>query len=60
MLHHRVFIETKLAKRKAENAFRELKQQGVSTPCLVDFCSNDYLGFAKETAIHLKQGDMYP
>lgn len=60
MLHHKVFIENKLAKRKAENAFRELKQQGVSTPCLVDFCSNDYLGFAKETAIHLRQGDMYP
>jgi 8-amino-7-oxononanoate synthase len=49
---HLQHIQQKLDKRKQENAFRELKQQGVSTPCLIDFCSNDYLGFAKEVAIH--------
>jgi len=67
-LQHPIFIEKKLTKRKAENAFRELPRQGDMSPCygtsmfpcLVDFCSNDYLGFAKETAIHLRQGDMSP
>ncbi|PKP45304.1 MAG: 8-amino-7-oxononanoate synthase [Bacteroidetes bacterium HGW-Bacteroidetes-12] len=55
------YINKKLSKRKQENAFRELKQQGVETPCLVDFCSNDYLGFAKEKTIHhYQQGDMSP
>lgn len=52
MQNHHKYIQQKLDKRKQENAFRELSQQGVSTPCLVDFCSNDYLGFAKEKSIH--------
>ena len=43
MESHFKHIETKLTKRKSENAFRELKV----TENLVDFCSNDYLGFAK-------------
>lgn len=42
------YIKDKLSKRKQENAFRELK----NNQHLVDFCSNDYLGFAKEIAIH--------
>ena len=42
------YINEKLSKRKEENAFRELK----NNQHLIDFCSNDYLGFAKETAIH--------
>ncbi|HRN41367.1 MAG TPA: 8-amino-7-oxononanoate synthase [Vicingus sp.] len=42
------YIKDKLEKRKQENAFRELKDNNH----LIDFCSNDYLGFAKETAIH--------
>lgn len=46
------YIQQKLDKRKQENAFRELKDNNH----LVDFCSNDYLGFAKETAIHIQQG----
>lgn len=41
-------IKEKLAQRKQENAFRELKYSNH----LVDFCSNDYLGFAKEITIH--------
>lgn len=41
-------IQQQLDKRKKENAFRELK----TNQQLVDFCSNDYLGFAKESAIH--------
>ncbi len=42
------YIKDKLSERKQENAFRELKVNNH----LIDFCSNDYLGFAKETAIH--------
>ena len=45
---HNQHIQQQLDKRKQENAFRELK----SNQQLVDFCSNDYLGFAKEPAIH--------
>jgi 8-amino-7-oxononanoate synthase len=41
-------IQQKLAKRKAENALRELKVNNH----LIDFCSNDYLGFASEKSIH--------
>lgn len=42
-------INEKLNQRKQENAFRELK----TNQHLVDFCSNDYLGLAKEPIIHL-------
>ncbi len=42
------YIQQKLDKRKAENAFRELKVENG----LIDFCSNDYLGFASEKEIH--------
>lgn len=49
MKSHLKHIEQKLAKRKAENAFRELKINND----LIDFCSNDYLGFASEKEIHI-------
>lgn len=42
------YIKQKLAERKAENTLRTLK---INTD-LIDFCSNDYLGLAKEKAIH--------
>lgn len=42
-------IQQQLKKRKEENAFRELKTNND----LIDFCSNDYLGFASEKSIHL-------
>ncbi|MGE0560828.1 MAG: aminotransferase class I/II-fold pyridoxal phosphate-dependent enzyme [Flavobacteriales bacterium] len=42
------YIKDKLSKRKQENALRELKNNNH----LIDFCSNDYLGFSKEIAIH--------
>lgn len=48
------YIQQKLDKRKEENAFRELK----INPHLVDFCSNDYLGFAKESAIHHAENNL--
>lgn len=48
MKSHLKNIEQKLSKRKAENALRELKRNND----LVDFCSNDYLGFASEKEIH--------
>ncbi len=49
MKSHLSHIEQKLSKRKAENAFRELKVNDD----LIDFCSNDYLGFASEKEIHI-------
>lgn len=48
MKSHIENIENKLSKRKSENAFRELK----TSKGLIDFCSNDYLGFASEKFIH--------
>jgi 8-amino-7-oxononanoate synthase len=48
MKPHYKNIEQKLSDRKSENALRELKVN----KNLVDFCSNDYLGFASETEIH--------
>ncbi len=50
---HLQHIQQKLNKRKKENAFRELK----TNQQLVDFCSNDYLGFAKEAYIHQTHHD---
>ncbi len=49
MKSHYNKIEKKLSDRKSENALRELKINGN----LVDFCSNDYLGFASESEIHI-------
>jgi len=37
-------LQKKLDKRKDEGSFRALK---ISDPTLVDFSSNDYLGFSK-------------
>ena len=48
MTTHLAHIRQKLEKRKAQNAFRELKINNG----LIDFCSNDYLGFATEKEIH--------
>jgi 8-amino-7-oxononanoate synthase len=49
MKSHYINIEQKLSNRKSENALRELK----INENLVDFCSNDYLGFASEEEIHI-------
>jgi len=43
------FIEQRLQQRRESGAYRQLKLQNN----LIDFCSNDYLGFARST--HLKQ-----
>ena len=56
MKSHLANIDEKLAKRSSENAFRELKVNNG----LVDFCSNDYLGFASEKEIHYhNEGTQY-
>ena len=49
MQSHFKYIGDRLSKRKDENSFRELKVNND----LVDFCSNDYLGFASEPEIHI-------
>ena len=41
------FIETRLLEKKEANSFRVLKQQNG----LIDFCSNDYLGFARSAEL---------
>jgi 8-amino-7-oxononanoate synthase len=48
MHNHSKFITERIDKSKSNYAFREL----VLNTSLIDFCSNDYLGFAKETEIH--------
>ncbi len=48
MDNHNKYINERIGKSKSENAFRTLKHNNH----LIDFCSNDYLGFAKEVAIH--------
>jgi len=48
VLNHQKHILKKLEERKANNALRTLK----TNKQLIDFCSNDYLGFAREKAIH--------
>lgn len=48
------YIQTKIDQRKSENAFRELKVNDG----LIDFCSNDYLGFASEKKIHRVQQEL--
>lgn len=56
MVDHYKFISERINKSKSENAFRTLKYN----KGLIDFCSNDYLGFAKEAAIHLKNNTTQP
>ena len=51
MQSHFSHIQEELEQRKAENAFRQLKVNHH----LIDFCSNDYLGLAKESGIHNSQ-----
>lgn len=41
------FLQEALNKRGAENALRKL----TATNGLIDFCSNDYLGFARSTEL---------
>ncbi|MDB5109388.1 MAG: bioF 2 [Mucilaginibacter sp.] len=41
------YIEKKLAERRSSGAYRTLKQENT----LVDFCSNDYLGFARSLTL---------
>ncbi len=48
------FINNKLEERKQENAFRSLKKNNG----LIDFCSNDYLGFASEKEIHVLDNEL--
>lgn len=54
MKNHHQHIQQKLEERKANNALRELK----SNNNLIDFCSNDYLGFASEKSIHQVESDL--
>lgn len=56
MNSHLNHIKDKLSKRKEENAFRTLK----TNQHLVDFCSNDYLGFSREKEIHDQHGVSTP
>jgi 8-amino-7-oxononanoate synthase len=44
------FIEQRLAERQAAGSYRVLKPENL----LVDFCSNDYLGFARSSALKSK------
>lgn len=48
MQQHLLFLNQKLAKTKETMVYRALKILGGK----VDFCSNDYLGFAKNPTIH--------
>jgi 8-amino-7-oxononanoate synthase len=48
MLDHNKFINERISKSISYNAFRTLQHN----KNLIDFCSNDYLGFAKEAVIH--------
>lgn len=54
MKNHHQHIQQKLEERKANNALRELK----SNNNLIDFCSNDYLGFASEKSIHHVESEL--
>jgi 8-amino-7-oxononanoate synthase len=53
-MYNDIFLDKKLQERKNQNAFRSLKinQQ------LIDFCSNDYLGIAKQLTIDIGQCTM--
>ena len=54
MKNHHQHIQQKLEERKANNALRELK----TNTNLIDFCSNDYLGFASEKSIHQVENEL--
>lgn len=54
MKNHHQHIQQKLEERKANNALRKLK----SNNDLIDFCSNDYLGFASEKSIHIVESEL--
>ncbi len=54
MKNHHQHIQQKLEERKANNALRVLK----SNNDLIDFCSNDYLGFASEKSIHQVENEL--
>jgi len=54
MKNHHQHIQQKLEERKANNALRELKTNNN----LIDFCSNDYLGFASEKSIHQVENEL--
>ncbi|CAN5271525.1 pyridoxal phosphate-dependent aminotransferase family protein [soil metagenome] len=47
MADPKTFIENKLAERRAAGTYRTLKPENN----LVDFCSNDYLGFARSSVL---------
>ncbi|MDB5010543.1 MAG: 8-amino-7-oxononanoate synthase [Mucilaginibacter sp.] len=47
------YIEKKLAERRSSGAYRTLKQENK----LVDFCSNDYLGFARSLTLKNSSGE---
>ncbi|MDT8412363.1 MAG: pyridoxal phosphate-dependent aminotransferase family protein [Vicingaceae bacterium] len=49
MINHSIYIYNELKKKKDVNSYRQLSVKHD----LIDFCSNDYLGFAKEASIHL-------
>ena len=44
------FLQQKLNDRKEKNRLRELTH----TPQSIDFCSNDYLGFARSKELHIR------
>ena len=54
MKNHHQHIQQKLKERKDNNALRALR----SNNDLIDFCSNDYLGFASEKSIHLLEFEL--
>ena len=54
MRNHQKHIQQKLEERKANNALRTLK----TNKQLIDFCSNDYLGFAREKVIHQVEAEL--
>jgi 8-amino-7-oxononanoate synthase len=43
------FLHKKIALRKEQNAYRQLRLAGTA----IDFCSNDYLGIAKNDLLHV-------
>jgi 8-amino-7-oxononanoate synthase len=43
------FLHKKIALRKEQNAYRQLRLAGTA----IDFCSNDYLGIAKNDLLHI-------
>ncbi len=56
---HHAFIESELSRRKSQNRFRQLRSVCPQGPvhvradnrCLLNFCSNDYLGLSKHPLV---------